>query len=1107
MTKWRKTGTLFRPAPGSAAPGRLPLLLLALFLATPVRPAPGATSLTEPAGPQNSRPELSGVWQFYPGKWIPKDGSISAAPQLVSVPGPFPEQKDGSGPHRYGSYRKVIKLPAPWRVRTLGLKIINVNSSYRLFVNGREIGSGGTPAATRRKSSAIFRPVIHEFYPDSDVLDIRLYVSNFFHRHGGLLRSPLLAPPEILRRLTYRQLVLEFFLAGAIFLTGLYHLALFFLRRREKSPLYFGLFCLLIFVRIPVTGEKFLAYLMDGLNWELAFKLEYLSYYPGPPVFLAFLNALFPGRLPARLYRALVWMALPFLLLVAFTPVRVYSHSLPFFQGYTILTGLVIVWALLGAWRAKHAGARTMFLGFIPLLAAVLHDILYTGGWSGWGFITPLGLFLFIFFQAYLLSVRFTRSLDDSETLAGELVRLDRMKDEFLARTSHELRTPLHGMVGLADSLLDGGAGPPPAKLSPAVRKNLELMVQSGRRLTRLVNDILDFTRLRAGRARMEIATVDLAAILELSAGLLEPLLRKKNLEFQIDIDPDFPPLLADPTRLQQIIDNLLGNAVKFTPPGGKILVTASRDGDKYALVRIADSAAPIPDKEREAIFREFYQADNGRTSAPGGTGLGLSIACELAELQHGALWLDATGSQQTGNTFCLRLPRAGTGAKGGAQTRSATPVFETNHRPLIPLELQSPPLVEAEGPPIKDSGFQADEDNGRGLTVLVVDDEAVNRQVVKNLLEPRGCVVLEAANGLEALEVTGDKSPDLILLDIMMPGLNGVEVLRRLRELRSLAELPIILLTARAGPEETRTGLEAGANDYITKPFRREEFLARVKTQFSLVRSRQAFRQLTELQKELTIAREIQNSVLPDAFPTSDSWKVSHRLIPVNSVGGDFYDFLEAGDKRMGVLLADVSGHGIPAALIVSMVKVAFHHQRPVMDDPGRLLERLNESLRGNCGDHFVTACYAYLDRAAGILSLGGAGHPPVLFIDYASERLTRHRPVGQALGRQPGVWEGENLLLQPGRKYRLVLYSDGVTDALNSRGEPFGEKRLEELVWKFRAQESRKTRDRLLNEVSTWRGEPPSDNGSEFTRFSATNFVATDSGRDDLTLIVIDF
>lgn len=404
-------------------------------------------------------------------------------------------------------------------------------------------------------------------------------------------------------------------------------------------------------------------------------------------------------------------------------------------------------------------------------------------------------------------------SLENKNT---ELKQLDKLKDEFLANTSHELRTPLNGIIGIAESLKDGATGVLPAD----TQKNLAMIVSSGQRLSALVNEILDFSKLRHNNIELDLKALALHDIADVVLTLNQVLAKRKNLRLINQIDDQLPLVAADENRLQQIFYNLLGNAIKFTDHG-EITLSAKVE-DNRVWVCVADTGIGIASDQLSHIFDSFAQADGSDSRRYGGTGLGLAITRQLLALHGGDISVESERGQ--GSRFYFSLPLADAGMAQADEKKSTL-----NHLMSVPLDVDDSVIVP-DAPHVLNP--YDDQDNNQ-FNILVVDDESINRQVLVNYLSLHHYQVEQAHSGQQALEklATG-YMPDLVLLDVMMPQMTGFEVTRTIRQSKGkIARVLIVLLTAKNQVENLVTGLDVGANDYLTKPISKEELLARIRT------------------------------------------------------------------------------------------------------------------------------------------------------------------------------------------------------------------------------------------------------------------------------------
>ncbi|MFK5969397.1 MAG: EAL domain-containing protein [Candidatus Marithrix sp.] len=404
--------------------------------------------------------------------------------------------------------------------------------------------------------------------------------------------------------------------------------------------------------------------------------------------------------------------------------------------------------------------------------------------------------------------------LEREKEIATQLKESDRVKDEFLANTSHELRTPLNGIIGIAESLIDGATG----ELSKQTNVNLSMIASSGLRLLNLVNDILDFSKLKKQEFDLQRKAVDIRTITEVVLALSQPLIGNKQVQLSNKIPAHLPPIDADENRLQQILYNLVGNAIKFTDIG-IIKVSAEIVENLKLVISVSDTGIGIPEEKLERIFEAFEQADGSTARIYGGTGLGLAVTQQLVYLHDGQMTVKSEVG--IGSIFSFSLPVS---KEKVAEQVTSSKLSVINHQLTDCIEIN-----------------KINNNLHSEFSILIVDDEQVNRQVLINYLSLQNYSLHQVASGIEALEYLDQEKPDLILLDVMMPHMSGYEVTRKIREHWQADELPVILLTAKNQVADLVVGLESGANDYLTKPVSKDELLARIKTHLNILQLKQA--------------------------------------------------------------------------------------------------------------------------------------------------------------------------------------------------------------------------------------------------------------------------
>jgi len=429
------------------------------------------------------------------------------------------------------------------------------------------------------------------------------------------------------------------------------------------------------------------------------------------------------------------------------------------------------------------------------------------------------------------------RAFEEERQRVEALAELDRAKTSFFNNISHEFRTPLTLMLSPLEQTLAELNGTIPAK----ARSQLEMVQRNGKRLLKLVNTLLDFSRIEAGRAQANYEPTDLATYTAELASLFRSTVEQAGLQLTVDCPPLPEPIYVDRDMWEQIVLNLLSNAFKFTFEG-EIAVALRPVGDQVELV-VRDTGTGIPAAELPKLFERFHRVEGARGRSFEGTGIGLSLVQELVQLLFGAIAVDSRLGQ--GSTFTVRLPM-GTdhlpshyihASRAQASTASGAISYVEEALGWLPEENAAPRMQTEENAQRSTSNAPFPTAAAR---ILLVDDNADMRDYLHRLLSQFYQVEM-AKDGETALAAVYNRAPDLILSDVMMPGMDGFELLRRLRADSKTRELPFLLLSARAGEESAIVGLEAGADDYLVKPFSTRELLARVAANLELGRSRQA--------------------------------------------------------------------------------------------------------------------------------------------------------------------------------------------------------------------------------------------------------------------------
>ena len=596
-----------------------------------------------------------------------------------------------------------------------------------------------------------------------------------------------------------------------------------YLTFRENLYLYFlstiGAFCLFLFFHDGIGQRFFIPGLVMRYSQVLAVFSTLLILIAELEFSRKYLNT--AGTMPrydAWFRRWTVALVLTLVLSIVVEPFWM-NHLIPIVGVITLCGIFLVATSRLG----KDPQAKWFLIGMFPPFivgcgmfvqaSGLIHRRILTFDHYYWAFLLMVVLIGFVLGRR-LRNIQ-QEKMDLKVQLVANLKNADILKDEFLANTSHELKTPLNGIIGITEGMLGNKRSPLPIK----VQRSLHLIVTCGHRLSNLINDILDYSRLKNGDIKLNSKPVSIRQVTGIVFSILAPLAKKKNLDLRNLVSPDLPNALADEDRMQQILLNLVGNAVKFTESGHVAVIASVVNG--MIQVTVEDSGIGIPKDNQETIFEMFHQVDGSISRNYGGTGIGLSLSRKLLQLQGGQIWVES--QEGRGAQFHFTVPLSD-GSAAVAIVNEATISGFVDDAPEIDLAMVVKSSVN-------------------GASVLLVDDEPVNLQVLINQLSMDGFDLWIASSGKEALTIIEEKGPpSLMLLDLMMPGLSGYDVCLQLRQKYSASVLPIIILSAKNQAAEFVRGLELGANDFLSKPFSKQELLARVKVHLSLANLHKAY-------------------------------------------------------------------------------------------------------------------------------------------------------------------------------------------------------------------------------------------------------------------------
>ena len=721
---------------------------------------------------------LNGEWKFYPSAFIDPKNVSETDFMILNVPNRW--EQSGLNANGFGSYSLTVYKK---NSAHLGLRIPDLFSAYHLYVNGELLATMGKPGVDSQTENPgrnyNLAPLSHI---NSDTLHIVIHISNHVHSKGGLGSTIVIGSLSHLTHKKFINDVYDVFMAGCLIMGAFFFLGLFIYGRKEKVAFYFSLFCLVYAYRIIGWGNYVLHDLLD-IPYRIGMTIEYGAFYLTVCFFCLYLKNLFPHETPKRVANFFIILSVLWALMTLL-PVWIFTQLNDPFLILALLGMLFAGFVYSRAIVKKRKGAVYSVYSTIGILIVfcmktmaylnIIEEILW---------ISMIGQLIFFLFQALILSQHFTKSWRDAKKEAEEAAK---SKSDFLSIMSHEIRTPLNSIIGTTYHLIDEK----PRKDQLDELNNLK---NSSEYLLTLINNVLDYSKIDAGKLELELVGVSLKEFCSNIFNVFKPISDAKQIDLQFKYDESLPQIvMLDKTRVNQIVTNLLGNAIKFTEEGS-VLFEVSKgilaENEVEVIFKIKDTGIGITNDLRDRIFKSFEQASTSTTRKYGGTGLGLSITKQLVEQMGSQIYLESEPGRGSLFYFSLNL-----------QMKDA--LESTKPREKVDL---------------------------KGHRVLLVEDNNMNILIAQRLLKKWGLEVDVANNGLEAVEMVEKSTYNLVLMDLQMPVMDGYEATKTIRK-KGYA-LPIIAITASAMFEKSKIS-NAGLDGVVTKPFNPHDLFEAVSTQ-----------------------------------------------------------------------------------------------------------------------------------------------------------------------------------------------------------------------------------------------------------------------------------
>lgn len=737
----------------------------------------------------NSEIPLNGNWAFFWQQLIPPQKININRGILVDFPFTWVGYKLKGKvlpAFGYATYHLTVLLPKT--NKPLSLSMPDVYSAYRLYINNRLAAVNGEVSTSEHGFIPHWEFHAVELPAHTDTIKITLQISNFAHSKGGISKQIFIGYKENIELKRLRITSIDMVLTGCLLMGGFFFLGLYLFGSRDKAIMLFSLYCIIYSYRIIGTDNYELNTLLPNISWYVTTRLEYISLFAGIGIFGLYTLALYPANVNKRIVNSIIVVCFSFAAASLFLRPIYFTKLVNPFLMVTLFCLVYVPYVYLDAWRNKQPGSLYALISTVALMSVFAISLFHY-----WGMIPPLqllsfcGYVSFFFLQSLVLSHRVSFVLKKAHEQAEQGLIA---KSEFLSTMSHEIRTPLNAVIGMSHLLLKNT----PRKDQ---EEHLNVMLFSANNLLSIVNDVLDYNKIDAGKVSFEHIEMDVAAIARNVVTGLQFAAQDKGIYLKLHIDEALKyKLLGDPTRLTQVLTNLVHNAIKFTSNGGVLVgVDVIEETPVSIMLRmeVKDTGIGIPKAKQKLIFERFTQADSSVSRSFGGTGLGLAITKRILELQNSSLRL--VSDEGEGAIFYFE------------QT------FEKSTNTLNEVSADVRP--------------QEADNLLSGIAILLVDDNPINLLVAQTYLKRWGAVIDVAANGQEALDTLDAGRHKLILMDLHMPVMDGYEATSKMRAIG--ITIPIIAFTAHLPTEIEEEIRQTGFNDVMVKPFLPDELYRKV--------------------------------------------------------------------------------------------------------------------------------------------------------------------------------------------------------------------------------------------------------------------------------------
>ncbi|MDP5275282.1 hybrid sensor histidine kinase/response regulator [Chengkuizengella axinellae] len=775
----------------------------------------GMLDLSEWDFKEDGRVPLNGEWEYYPYQLLNPDDFVQfenneRTLQYVHVPTFMwtSYEVDGQPMSEFGQATYRLKIKVEDEDMLYGIKTTSfILNAHQLFIDGKLMGSQGTVADEKSAYSPGSLPYVTYFNLERGVHEIVVQVANYdYYAGGGISGAIYFGEQQSISELRDTALMHDWVTISIFGIMGIYFIGIYSQRRKDYYYLLFAIYCMAIALFKAIHGEQVWYIVFPDSSYELVSRLRLLSFMTTHVSLLLYIYTAFKEIASKKIVIAGTAIGGLIMLYEVLFPSLVPVWFLHTTSAYMFVSLTYIVYVMVLATLKKMDGGVFMIIG---ALAMTVHSLRYYVALESVITLFPIEPFIFLLMLAFLMSLRFSNTFKRNEQLSTELIKVDKVKDEFIAKTSHEFKTPLHGIMNITQSMVKESG----SNLSSRENENLQLITSIAKRLSVLVHDILDLSNLKQGELMVNPISIDVRSNVGVILKIYDFEAKEKQIKLINKVRNDLKHVWADEYRFKQIVSNLIDNAIKHTKEG-EIEVYAKEIADGFIEISVADSGSGIPEDQLDIIFNAFEQGSTAIKNGQMGVGLGLNIVKELVQLQKGTI--SVTSEVDKGSVFEFTLPAA----TSKQMVREDSQIENVKEEVAVSLET---PYYS---------------DNKNEYRILVVDDHLPNLKILIDTLEAASYEVIGVTNGKEALTVINENHMDLVITDVMMPEVSGYELCSEIRKTYTLAELPVLMVTAGIHAEDLLAGFQAGANDFLHKPFDLSEMEARVDNLIQMKRS-----------------------------------------------------------------------------------------------------------------------------------------------------------------------------------------------------------------------------------------------------------------------------